>query len=264
MKNILALSLCLLLLFSLNACDAKEDVTYHITKRHLEHQTGDINLTEYTYDDQWLIQSTQTLLNGDFASSVEYTYSEDMSVVTMTTISAIYDSSVSEIHQTYDESGNLLSAASYSEGRLSGTTSYTYDAEGRQIKAVTTYPDSSFTTTLEHVYDAAGNLIAYTVDTGLYTSRQEHTYDSRNRRISTAAYQNDALTNRIEYTWEGNTQLGTIYNADDIPLRETVTIYDNAWNALVEETYDILGTLESRTCCEYVGTDGSISSGIPE
>ena len=46
-------------------------------------------------------------------------------------------------------------------------------------------------------------------------------------------------------------------------LGKNIYIFDDFGNSLVEETYDSMNVLDTRYCYEYKGTDGSISSGIP-
>lgn len=263
MKRILAIFLPLLLLLSLTACGAKEDVEYYVTRRYVQQPTGDINLMEYTYDDQWNILSTNIQLNGEFASAAEYTYSEDYTVVTMRTTSAIYDSATTEVHRTFDEDGNIIKALAYDNGELTTTAEYFYDEQGREVKVVNTAA-TGYVNTVEHIYDENGNLLTYIANTGYTVTRQEFTYDDQNRRISAEYYQNDQLTNRINYTYENNVQKGLYYDAAGTELRTTLAAFDEAGNLLTEEVYDILGTLQSRTCYAYIGTDGSTSSGIPE
>ena len=218
MKRVLSLCLACISLLSLPACSSgkpafhEPSVAYHITKRHVEHDTGDINLTTYTYNDAWVIQSTQTYLNGSISSGVEYSYNEDSTIVTMTTTSAIYDPTVSEIHQEFDASGKVLRATSYNDGRPVGTTEYSYDEKGRETLLVSTDPSGNVMTTLTYEYDKNGNLISYTTETPAYSSRQEHTYGKNNRISETKTYRNGELTNRIQYSWEGNIRYGKCYH----------------------------------------------------
>ena len=262
MKKLTVLLLTLLMLISVTACGEQEKVDYHIATRKLEYNTGDVNLTEYTYDDQWNILSTRTLLNGEEASSAEYTYSEDLSIVTMHITSKLYDNTTSEGRRTFDENGNVLTAETYTDGKLTGISSYTYDEKGREISVVNTAPDSENVTKMERSYDENGNLLTYTIDTGYYVSRQEYTYDKQNRRLSRHDYQNDDLVSYIEYAWEGNVQSGTVYDAQETVQRKVVLTYDKAGNLLVEEYYDILDSLQSRTSYTYIGTDGSTSGTV--
>jgi len=263
MKKLVTTLFTLVLLFSFSSCGNKENVEYYITKRYVQQPTGDINLTEYTYDDQWNILNSTILLNGKFASAITYTYSEDYTVVVMETTSAIYDPTTQEIHRNFNAEGKVIHAEAYSGGALLSTAEYFYDEAGREIKSVNTSADGQINT-LEHLFDDQGNLITYKIDTGYYVSRQEYAYDRQNRRISAEYYQNDQLTSRTEYTYENGVQKGIYYDASGNQLRTTFTTFDDAGNPLTEESFDILGTLQSRTCYAYIGTNGSISSGIPE
>ena len=48
------------------------------------------------------------------------------------------------------------------------------------------------------------------------------------------------------------------------PPADTIYEYDDYGNLLRLESQDLLGTTLTVSCYEYIGTDGSISSGIPE
>ena len=268
MKRMLTMCLCCVSLLCLMACNGTEDsgesVAYYVTKQYMEHDTGDINLTTYGYNDEWVIQSSQSYLNGVLSSGVEYSYNEDATVVTVTTTSAIYDPTVTEIHQTFDDSGKMVRAESYSGGTLEGASEYTYDSEGRESKVVTTDSDGGVVTTLLYDYDKKGNLVSYVMETPVYSSRNEYSYDRKNRLVTMKVFHNDELVSRIEYTWEGNTKYGSVFAMGEQAARKTVTVYDDVGNVLVEENYDLLGALQYRTCYEYTGTDGSVSSGIPQ
>ena len=129
---------------------------------------------------------------------------------------------------------------------------------------VTTDSDGDVVTTLLYDYDKKGNLVSYVMETSVYSSKNEYSYDKKNRLVATKVFHNDELVSRIEYTWDGNTQYGSVFAMGEQAARKTVTVYDEAGNVLIEENYDLLGTLQYRTCYEYTGTDGSISSGIPQ
>lgn len=264
MKRLLAVWLCCASLLCLAACSGSEDVDYYVTKRYMEYDTGDINLTTYEYNDAWDVQFVQTYVNGAVSSGVEYSYNEDSTVVTIATTSATYDPTLTEIHQTFDDFGRLVRTVSYSGGTLEETSEYTYDAEGRESKVVTTDSDGNVVTTLLYEYDKKGNLVSYLMKTLVYSSRKEYSYDRKNRLVTMEVFHSDELVSRIEYTWDGNTQYGSVYTMGEQASRKTVTVYDDAGNVLVEENYDLLGTLLYRICYEYTGTDGSHSSGIPK
>lgn len=264
MKKTLALVTALLLLFLLAACSQKDDVQYFLSKRQITHETGDVNLTTFLYDENRNILSSETLLNGVFASRVDYTYSEDGTVVTQDFTSATSEPSSSEIHSTYDENGKVTSASSYSNGRLIGTTYYTYDEHGREIKLESFDPDGKPLVTITHAYDQNGNLLSTSNHYGTYVSQTDHTYDSKGHRLTTETRINDQLNFRVEYIWNKNMCYGTVYSPEGTPMSKTLTVQDDHGNILLEESYDVLGTFTGRTCYEYIGTNGKISSGFPE
>lgn len=263
MKKMIVLLLSLLLIFSLTACGQKENVQYYVTKRQLIHDTGDVNLTTYQYNEDWKVIGTETLLNGNFASRVDYAYSEDGTVVTQNFTSATSAPSSTEHHSVYDENGNILESSSYHDGQLTGVSRYTYDKKGQEIKLEGFDPNGNLTTTITRSYDDRGNLLTIATDYGTRVSRHEYTYNSNNQRLTTHTYINNQLNSRVEYIWEDNSCFGTLYTPEGTPIAKTLSVQDKAGNLLMEESYDILGTLQNRTYCEYTGTDGNISSGFP-
>lgn len=264
MKKFAAFLLSLLLILSLTACAQKEDIQYHLSKRQLTHETGDVNLTTYVYNKDWKPLYTETLLNGNFASRVDYAYSEDGTVVTQNFTSATSEPSSSEHHSIYNEDGLLVESSSYSDGKLLGTSYYTYDENGREIELTSNDPDGNLLSTITHTYDKNGNLISSSNHYGNHISRNDYTYNSKNQRLTTETRINDQLNSRVEYIWNKNSCYGTVYSPEGTPMFKTLTVQDDFGNILLEETYDVLGTFTSRTCYEYIGTNGKISSGFPE
>lgn len=274
MKKMLSFVLCIILTLSLMACNAQvnekfsdEDiasVTYYVTKRYIEHDTGDVTVDEYAYDDEWNLLSMKLYLNGTFQSSVEYEYNKDKSVIKTINTSSNSEITVSEVRQIFDESGKLVEASSYSDGEFAGSTEYYYDDEDRQIKLITKHANSDMVITISYDYDKNGNQTLYGIDTGYYTTKKEHLYNEENKIYRTDDYRNDELINRTEYRWEGNTRYGEVYDAGEQLIAKNIYIFDDAGNTLVEEIYSSTDVLKQRICYEYIGTDGTVSSGIKD
>lgn len=263
MKRLFAILLCCICLMCLAACGGKEpQPEFHISKRQLEHNTGDINLTVTEYDDKWQIVSVKTYLNGEISSELEYSYNEDSSLVTVKNRSKLYGESLSEYRQEFDSKGRLAKSVAYNDGELVGSTEYSYDAEGRETELVSRDPNGEIYSKLNYEYDKKGNLISQTVETSAYTSRQEHSYDKDGQLISTKSYRNGSLESRAEYTWEDGVRHGSSYDAQDKLIGTSHALHDDFGNVLLEDSYDKLGTQQLITRYEYIGTDGSISSAI--
>ena len=272
MKKLNVFVILIIFILSLMACNiqvneksSEEDiasVTYYVAKRCIEHDTGDINVDEYAYDDEWNLLSMKLYLNGTFKSSVEYEYNEDNSVIKTTNTSSNSEITVSEVHQTFDKSGKLVEARSYSDGEFAGSTEYYYDDEDRQTKLITKYANSDIVITISYEYDKNGNQTVYGIDTGYYTTKKEHFYNKENKIYRTDDYRNDELINRTEYRWEGNTRYGEVYDAEEQLIAKNIYIFDDIGNTLVEEIYSSTDVLKQRICYEYIGTDGNVSSGI--
>lgn len=273
MKKYISIILSVICILSLVGCntaidkepldDTVNQVSYQVVKRYIEHNTGDINIHEYTYNEEGKLLSTKLYLNDKFQSSVEYDYDKDSNIVTITNISSNSEITVTEVQQEFDSAGQLIKESSYSDGTFAGSTEYYYDNEGRQTKMVTKHANSDMVITVFYEYDKFGNQILHGIDTGFYISKKEHFYNEENKIYRTDDYRNDELINRTEYYWEENTRYGEVYDGKEQLIAKNIYIFDDFGNSLVEETYDSTNVLDTRICYEYMGTDGSISSGIP-
>lgn len=263
-KQILFLVVILILI--LTGCTQKndEEVTYYISKTMIKQGTGDISLREHTYDENWNPLTASITLNGKFSSMTEYVYSDDYSMVTQNYTSAIYDPSSTTIIRTFDEKGQVIRAETYDGDRHISTAENTYDISGNVILSILSYPESDFATTLSRTYDKNNNLITYHMDTGYMTTRIEYHYDQDDRIIREENYKNNELETYCEYQWQKNTAYITNYSANGTQGSKTKVIYDDVGNVLVNEVTDANGNLHSCSYNEYIGTDGSISSGIPD
>ena len=264
MKKLLTAALSLLVALTLFGCAEKEEVKFYESKTYIRQSTGDINLRENTYDENWNLTLSYTTLNGNFASKVEYEYSEDFTVMTTKSTSAIYEPDTSKIIRTFDEKGQVIQAETYDGDRHISTSEYTYDGNGEMTYVRTTQPESDTIITIERIFDEEGNLVTYIQDTGYYVGRYEYAYNQKNQRIREEYYRDDVLLDYVDFTWEGNVGTGTSCKADGTPLGKQLLEYDDYGNLLRLESQDLLGTTRSVICYEYIGTDGSISSGIPE
>ena len=264
MKKCLALNLVIVLICLLSGCAEKEEVKYYETRTYSESSTGDITRSENTYDENWNLLLQYRTLNDQFASQVEYEYSDDYTVLTTKATSAIYEPETSRVIRDFDEKGQIIRSESYDGDRLVGISEIAYNENGEKIFIKSTQPDSDTVITLERIFDDRGNLVRYIQDTGYYVSRYEYTYDKNNHRIREEYYWNDELREYIAYTWEGNVGTGKSFHADGTPIGIQILEYDDAGNLLRLEARDLRDTRLVLSCSEFVGTDGSISSGIPE
>lgn len=264
MKKLLTFVLSLLLLLTLCSCAEKEEVKFYETKTYIRHNTGDINLLEKTYDENWNLLLSYTTLNGNFASKTEYEYSEDFTVLTTKSTSATYEPDSSRVIRTFDEKGQVIKAETYDDDRHISTTEYTYDDNGETIFIKSTQPESDVVITIQRIFDGKGNLVTYIQDTGYYVGRYEYRYNQKNQRVREEYYRDDVQLDYTEFTWEGNVGTGNSYKADGTPTGKLLMEYDDYGNLLQLESQDLLGTTLTVSCYEYIGTDGSISSGIPE
>ena len=144
---------------------------FYESKSYTRQSTGDINLRENTYDEIFNLTLSYTTLNGNFASKVEYEYSEDFTVLTTKRTSAIYEPESSKVIRTFDGKGQVIKAESYDGDRNISTAEYTYDDNGEMTFVRSTQPESDIVTTIERIFDEEGNLVTYIQDTGYYVGR---------------------------------------------------------------------------------------------
>ena len=268
MKKLLCFVLVLLMLPLLCACaeresEAKEYVQYYVMSRYVRQATGDVSVTEHSYDENWLPMSTESRLNGEFASAVDYVYSEDKTQLTMNYNSAIYEPHSTQQELEFDNQGRLVKATLIENGAPGAVSEYFYDELGREIKVVSTAP-GGYGSVIERSYDKNGNLIRYTADTGYSVSRQDYTYDTEGRLTSVEYYRNDKLESKTEYRHEGNVRYGSSCDAAGEVLSTLMEVVDVAGNVLEAERYNADGSLQSYSCTVYACADGSISGELPE
>lgn len=268
MKKLLCLVLVLLMLPALCACGegsaaAQEKQEYYVLSRYMRQPTGDVNVTEYDYDENWTLLRTETLLNGNFASAVEYVYSEDKSRLTMNYSSAVYEPYSTLQELTYDDKGQLIKAAVIENGELGAVSEYFYDESGREIKVVSSAPGGN-KTVLERSYDGKGNLLCLMLDTGYALTREEYSYDDKGRLTRIEYYKNDELENISEYSNEDNVRYGTVCDVEGKVLSKLTEVLDAAGNVLESERCDALGNVQSYSCFVYACADGSTSGSLPE
>lgn len=264
MKKLLVFTVSLLLILTLWGCAEKEVVKFYESKSYVKHSTGDINLRENTYDENWNLTLSYTTLNGNFASKTEYEYSEDFTVLTTKSTSAIYEPESSRVIRTFDDKGQVIKAETYDGDRQISTAEYTYNDNGEMTFVRSTHPESDVVTTIQRMFDEDGNLVTYIQDTGSYVGRYEYAYNQKNQRIREEYYRDDVQLDYVDFSWEGNVGTGTSCKADGTPMGKQLLEYDDHGNLLRLESQDLQGTARSVICYEYIGTDGSISSGIPE
>ena len=180
MKKLLVFSLSLLLILTLWGCAEKEEVKFYESKAYTKHSTGDINLRENTYDENLNLMLSYTTLNGNIASKREYEYSEDFTVLTTKSTSAIYEPESSKVIRTFDDKGQVIKAETYDGDRQISTAEYTYNDNGEMTFVRSTYPESDVVTTIQRIFDEDGNLVTYIQNTGYYVGRYEYAYNEKN------------------------------------------------------------------------------------
>lgn len=274
MKKYFPLFLIVLLFLSVTAACAQaepEEVTFYLTEYVNDIvPAGSIHRTVYTYDDQWRQTTLTSYQNDQPYYRVDSAYSEDGLVITMTSSGSGIVNEVSTYRRTLDENGRTIRLDLEENGELVTSTTYTYDAQGRQTSNTTlqylSFADHSETTMS---YDKNGNrtrvesTITYSDGTE-QTSRTEYTYDRNNHRTSQTEYANGIVSRTIEYSYDTatNVETGIISGADGKESGKWITTYDSYGNQLKLEAYGPDGEIQFRQLYSYIGTDGTVSSGI--
>ena len=173
---------------------------------------------ERSYDSNDVVRSE---VSDSSLGHVETSYDEHGNPVRVDTESnftaATTDGAVTEDHQTYeyeyDENGNILVERSHHEtgfltsGAEDGTTTRTYDDEGRKLTESVSYDNGALkmSYTQEWAYDKDGNLI-YETDPGNKTETS-YTYDDKGNSLTKTTSATDgnyqaAGTVLEETTWD--------------------------------------------------------------
>lgn len=239
-----------------------EDHYIIATKSYLDDKLGyavtydkDLNkpLVELTYDD-----------NGEIIDRTENTYDKKGNCVEKTSVYTVdgKDITLKRI-STYDANGNVLTEASYEDGKLSYEQRYTYTADGKLARESYINSDGLEEAYTENTYDDQGNLLSVKVDgmlSGSYVT-YENTYEN-GKLVEVKVYdqweQDGELTNLVRYDAQGNITLRvgyenskewsrTEYTYENDKLIKVVD-FDNGEERYVElYTYNAAGKLTERS-----------------
>ncbi len=242
----------------------KEEPVFYAAQEYILHNTGDIDLVEYSYDSQWRPTCVQIQLNGQFSSQVDYVYSEDGASRTTYETSAILDPQSYETRWEFDDQGNILSAQIYRDGQLAQTAHYTYDSQGRETGIRVIGPNQELISQVDRTYNKDGNLLTQSTKMGESRSFAEYTYDRKGRITQWKQYHNNDLTLTRSYTWDGSTATCTAKDSSGSIGGITVTTYDRWGNVLTEEVKDRGGSMIHKSWYVYTAEDGTVSGSLPE
>ena len=204
MKRLFAYILTILIMLTLGGCAEKEEVKFYETKTYVKQSTGDINLLEKTYDENWNLLLSYITLNGNFASKVEYEYSEDFTVLTTKSTSAIYEPDTSKVIRTFDEKGQVIKAETYDGEQLMSTTEYTYDEKDRCIREARYAGDGTLELYHEYVYDEKTRTktrTCYYADGTADNHSDVYTYDEYGNEVLLEKLRDGEVYWRIQYNY---------------------------------------------------------------
>lgn len=261
-KIVYAVLIFSLLLAGCGAKAAPEEVKYYKTETIRTFFGASTSREVIEYDEEWKTTRITTYQDGAEISQVDYEYTETglRMIGTQNGTEEILEYII-----TRDKQGNPLRTEQYLNGELYNSSECTYDTAGNLLTQASTIPAANMTVTLEMKYDENGRLIKTIQDSGYAVGTTAYTYDE-NGRLLTETYHTEAGSGSVikEYSYsdDGLVQTALIYEADRSYSGKSVTTYDKAGNMLLAENYDADGNLTLSTACSYIGTDGTVSSGI--
>lgn len=261
-KNVVILLLILSLLLVGCGTESTEDVKYYKTETiHTFFGAGTTREVN-EYDEEWNLIHTTTYQDGAEVSQVDYEYTE--TGYRMVGIQNGIEETL-EFILTKDAQGNLLRTEQYLNGELYNASDCTYDENGNLLTQESSIPMANMTVRLEMEYDEKGNRIKTVQDNGYDIGTTTYTYDADGNLLTETYHTKTGDSTSVTeygYSDDGLIQTALIYESDGSYSGKRITTYDKAGNMLLQEVYDANEELMTTTACSYVGTDGTISSGI--
>ena len=100
--------------------------------------------------------------------------------------------------KAYDEAGNAIEDKKFIDGRLTETTSYTYDGDGHVTRKVTSNSVQRFEVIDEYEYDLFGNIMHNTsFQNGFLVFENKCTYDDRKNLLTEEFFEIDFWEKRV-------------------------------------------------------------------
>jgi RHS repeat-associated protein len=179
---------------------------------------GDGNTTSNTWDGNQLVATVVTDKNGNVVSKSADTYDQSGNVLTAV------DGDGNVTYNVYD--GNRLLSTTTGYGTpAAATTTYTYDQDGN--RASETDPDGN---TTSYTYNAAGQVLTSSNALGTTTN----VYDDAGNLLSTT----DTLGRVKTYSYDGNrVSTATWYNSDGTVANLLVYCYDKDGNLVQASSF---------------------------
>ena len=263
-KRICILSLSLLLLF-LTACSDNSDtpVTYYMTEMTQSFAGSNSTRSVYEYNEDWSTSKITNYQNGEEVSQLIYEMTETGYLVSSTQDGVL---ETMEVIVTKDDFGNPIRTEQYQNGALYIYTDCTYDDSGNLLTYDSYMSASDMTYRMEYTYDESGNKTKLITASGSSVSITTYTYNQNHRLLleeSTVEASDQVSRTEYSYSENGLVQTAATYVNGQFSSK-VITTYDTAGNKLRMEYYDSSDTLLLTTAWSYIGTDGSISSGISD
>jgi YD repeat-containing protein len=208
---------------------------------------------ELTYDD-----------NGEIIDPTENTYDEKGNCVEKISAYTVDGKTVTlKRISTYDANGNVLTEASYEDGKLNYEQRYTYTADGKLARESYINSDGLEESYTENTYDEQGNLLSVKVDGMLSGSYETYENIYENGKLAEVKVydqweQEGKLTRLVRYDAQGNITLRVGYDNGEEWSRTEYTYengkllkvvdYDDGEERYVElYTYNAAGKLTERS-----------------
>ncbi len=259
-KRVLSILLTILLLLALTGCSKEPDpnVKFYLTEQISTYFGTSTTRTVTEYDEDWNQSKIITWQNEELVSTVEYEVTET-GYIARGTQDGVEETL--ELRVTKDEDGMPLRGEQYINGELYSTSEYTYDENGNMLVFYSDMHAVGMVLRQEYTYDEMGNKIKQTDDTGYGVVTTQYEYDSQNRLVKEFSPDSPGWT-EYEYSNGGKTQTAFAYDENGTLAAKMIETYDDYGNLLTREAYDASGECTYTMAYRYIGTDGTVSSGI--
>ncbi len=259
-KRALSISLAVLLLLALSGCSQEPDpdVKFYQTEQISTYFGTSTTRTVTEYAEDWSTYKMTTWQDGELLSTVNYEVTET-GYIARSTQDGVEE--IMEIKATKNEAGKPICLENYINGELYSTSEYTYDENGNMLTFVSNMLSANMVLRQEFTYDWQGNKIRQVVDSGYGAVTTVYEYNSRNQLVKESSPDSPSWT-KYEYSDGSKTQTALSYDESGELSAKTIETYDDWGNLLTRQSYDASGALVIDMAYSYLGTDGTVSSGI--
>ncbi len=259
-KRALSILLAVLLLPALAGCsqEPKSDVKFYTTELSTTYFGTSTTRTVYEYSEDFTQYTMTNWQDDELLSTVNYEVTET-GYIARGTQDGVEE--IMEVKGTKDEAGNPIYSEQYNNDELTSTTECTYDGNGNMLTFVSNTLSVGVVIRQEFTYDENGNKIKQINDYNGSITTTEYEYDSQSRLVRECSPDSSGWK-EYEYSDGGKTQTAFAYDENGALSAKIIETYDDWGNLLTRQSYDESGALVIDMAYSYLGTDGTVSSGI--